>query len=327
MPQRISTPQAELHNHLGGSVDPAVLWAIAHRQGIKLPTKDFWEFHKMVTMTADQNLDQINDQYYWTELIQSSPEAIEEAVKGVFGGGYRNCNIVLHELRFNPMKRNRDGERDLDHIIQAAIWGMERAKLEYPQIRAGLIVMMDRTFPVELNNIICQKAIKFGGSGVIGLDLAGPPRPDFSMADHARLFQEARDAGLGITVHTGEWAGSADEMKFVVHNIKPNRIGHGIRCVTSIDIMKEIVDLDITLETCPTSNLKNRNIPRIDELKRIYRILIDNKVKFCINTDGPELYQQNLLKEQKLLLECDALTQDEINKSIQDAFAATFIKG
>ena len=51
------------------------------------------------------------------------------------------------ELRFNPMKRNRGGERDLDHIILAAIRGLDRASLEYPQVRAALILMMDRTPP------------------------------------------------------------------------------------------------------------------------------------------------------------------------------------
>ena len=62
------------------------------------------------------------------------------------GGAYRSQGITTLELRFNPMKRNRGGERDLDHIILAAIRGLDRASLEYPQVRAGLILMMDRTF-------------------------------------------------------------------------------------------------------------------------------------------------------------------------------------
>ena len=73
--------------------------------------------------------------FHWTELIQSSPEAIEESVKATIAGGYRKSNITPHELRFNPMKRNRGGERDLDHIIMSAIWGMDKAMLEYPQVQ------------------------------------------------------------------------------------------------------------------------------------------------------------------------------------------------
>ena len=62
------------------------------------------------------------------------------------GGAYRSQGITTLELRFNPMKRNRGGERDLDHIILAAIRGLDLASLEYPQVRAGLILLMDRTF-------------------------------------------------------------------------------------------------------------------------------------------------------------------------------------
>ena len=57
---------------------------------------------------------------------------------GAIGGAYRKQNITTLELRFNPMKRNRGGERDLDHIIMAAVRGLDRAGLEYPQVRAGL---------------------------------------------------------------------------------------------------------------------------------------------------------------------------------------------
>lgn len=151
---------------------PSILWSIAHRQGVKLPTKNFWEFEDMITMTGgekNRSLKEMNDRFFhWTELIQSSPEAIEESVKAVIDGGYRRSNITLHELRFNPMKRNRGGERDLDLIIMSALWGMDQALLEYPQVKAGIILMMDGTFPKGLNEIILAKAIKYRNRGVIG---------------------------------------------------------------------------------------------------------------------------------------------------------------
>ena len=77
------------------------------------------------------------------------------------------------------MKRNRGGERDLDHIIMAAIRGLDRAELEYPQVRCGLILMMDRTFTYEQNAIIIEKAIRYAPRGIVGVDIAGPrPAPD-----------------------------------------------------------------------------------------------------------------------------------------------------
>ena len=90
------------------------------------------------------------------------------------GGAYRSQEITTLELRFNPMKRNRGGERDLDHIIMAAIRGLDRASLEYPLVRAGLILMMDRTFDERQNAIIVEKAIRYAPRGVVGIDIAGP---------------------------------------------------------------------------------------------------------------------------------------------------------
>ena len=120
---------AELHTHLGGSVGSDILWSISHEQGIALPVKDYWEFDRLVTVSDPQgvqDLEALDEIYRWTELIQSSPLAVERSVHAAIGGAYRSQGITTLELRFNPMKRNRGGEQDLDHIISAAIRGMDR---------------------------------------------------------------------------------------------------------------------------------------------------------------------------------------------------------
>src|SRR5919199_558583 len=169
---------AELHTHLGGSVASDMLWSLAHEQGIALPVKDYWEFDELVTVSDPRgvaDLDALDAIYHWTELIQSSPLAVERSVHAAIGGAYRSQRITTLELRFNPMKRNRGGERDLDHIILAAVRGLDRASLEYPQVRAGLILMMDRTFTPELNMIIVVKALRPDriGHGILAAGDAG----------------------------------------------------------------------------------------------------------------------------------------------------------
>ena len=149
------TPLTELHVHLGAAVTPAIMWGIAHAQGIRLPTKDYWAFRDLITVgRRRRSFDAYLELFHWTELIQSSPIAVERSVYEVIGGAYRKNNVTGLELRFNPMKRNRGGEQDLDHIIAAAVRGMDRAILEYPQVRAGLIFCLDRSFPPALNEII-----------------------------------------------------------------------------------------------------------------------------------------------------------------------------
>ncbi len=322
-------PQAELHSHLGSAVHPSILWSIAHRQGIKLPWKDYWDFQAAMTMKGEKknaNLDQMDKNFFhWTELIQSSPEAIEESVKSTIGGGYRKSNITLHELRFNPMKRNRGGERDLDYIINSALWGLERAVLEYPQVKAGLILMLDRTLSFAQNSIIESKAEKYIHKGIVGIDVAGPNRKTFSMKAHKPLFERAKKAGLGITIHTGEEA-QLDEMFYVVREIKPDRIGHGVQCVKNPELMAELRKSGIVLEICPTSNLRNSVFKNIAELSKAIKTLLKNKIPFTINTDGPEMYQSNILKEQEFLLKHKILNQKQVDDCTKLAFQSTFIK-
>ena len=328
MPKPTEIPRAELHTHLGGAVDPPILWSIAHRQGIRLPTKDYWEFEAMVTMepgSRNRDLDEMHNRVYrWTELIQSSPEAISESVASVIGGGYRKCNLVLQELRFNPMFRNRKGERDLDHIILAATAGLHRTLIEYPQVRAGLILMMDRRLSPRENRIIIEKAIRYRPFGVVGIDLAGPNRARFSMRKIAPLFQQARESGLGVTVHAGE-TGDLEELRYVVREIRPDRIGHGLALARDPKLAKEVAQQGITLELCPTSNLKNGMVRDLRQFGRIVDALLKHSVRFTINTDGPEMYRTNVYKEQELLRKARVLTPEAIAQCDRWAFEASFL--
>src|SRR2546422_8057019 len=204
---------AELHTHLGGSVGSDTMWSLAHEQGIALPVKDYWEFDRLVTVSDPRgvaNLDALDAIYHWTELIQSSPLAVERSVHAAIGGAYRSQGITTLELRFNPMKRHRGGERDLDHIILAAIRGLDLARLEYPQVRAGLVLMMDPTFTAPQNAIIVDKAIRWAPRGIVGVDIAGP-RPGGARYDYrpaVPMVETAREAGLGLPVHLGEGGGA-----------------------------------------------------------------------------------------------------------------------
>ena len=322
---------AELHTHLGGSVASDILWSLAHEQGIALPVKDYWEFERLVTVSDPrgvENLDALDAIYHWTELIQSSPLAVERSVHGAIGGAYRSQGITTLELRFNPMKRNRGGERDLDHIILAAIRGLDRASLEYPQVRAGLILMMDRTFDARQNMVIVEKAIAWAARGIVGVDLAGP-RPDGGRYDYTRIapmVETARDAGLGVTIHVGEeGATGAEEIGEVVEHLRPDRIGHGILAARDPGLMRLLQDAGTVLEICPTSNLLTKALPDEDAVRTTFRAFVEHGVAFTIATDGPEMMGTHLRDEFDLLERIGALDSDEIRQANARGHAASFI--
>lgn len=319
----------ELHTHLGFSVSPTMLWELAHEQGLKLPTKDYWEFERLVTIYDQKDYEEYLQLYDLTEKIQSSPEAMFTAVQTAISGAYRKNNITILELRFNPILRNRGGERDLDHIIVFTLQGMERAMLKYP-VKAGIILMLDRRFSEEENAAIVKKAIKYKHRGIIGIDLAGPitrteTSRQFRPSQIAHLVAEARAVGLGITVHTGE-ATNVDEMWEVVETLMPQRIGHGIACVHDENLMKKLATEHIVLETCPTSNLHTKLVRDFDHMRQIYKTLKEFAVPFTINTDGPEMQRTSLKQEYAKLLDNDILSEEDILKCNEVATKASFIK-
>jgi adenosine deaminase len=323
----------DLHIHVGGAVAPHVLWSLAHSQGFKLPTKNYFEFVEMITARPENvsNLDDyLSIMHTWTEKIQSSPMAIERSVYEVIGKEFRGSRVTQIELRFNPMKRNQDSTLDLDHIIHAALRGMDRATLEYG-VRSGLIFCLAREFDHRLNAIILEKAIKYRHRGVVGIDLAGTETRALELdADqvgaYQDLFQRAREAGLKTTVHTGETRGTgAEGVIAVVDRLRPHRIGHGIRAAYDEAAMRLLREQDVVLELCPTSNLHTHAVSGVDELKHIVQTFLDRGVKLTLNTDGPYLLETDMRSEVDLVEKHGIMTRDQVDRALACAREYSFI--
>jgi adenosine deaminase len=306
---------------------------MAHEQGFKLPVEDYWEFVDLVTANPEKvkSLDDyLKILHVWTERIQSSPSAIERSIYEIIGKECRGSRCTRIELRFNPMKRNLGGERDLDHIIHAALRGMDRACLEYG-VEAGLLFCLAREFPPEQNEKILQKAIKYQGRGVIGIDLAGRETEPMELTNavdkYAVIFQEAREAGLGTTVHTGETqATSGEGVVAVVNRLKPDRIGHGIRAAYSKEATQILADTGTVLEVCPTSNLHTQAVSKVEDFNFILDTFKEAGVLFTINTDGTYLCGTNIHQEHQLLVNAQVLNEEEANTARELAFKSSFLE-
>jgi len=318
-------PLVDLHQHLGTSSTPNFLWELAHQQGVKLPEKDYWKFMQLVRMVDNVSFEEYVTQFFEIpERIQSSPYAVERSVHHAISYTYRKSNVDLIEIRFNPMLRNRGGEHDLDKIVLAAVIGMKKAVLEYP-VKAGIILMMDRRFSKSKNEVIAKKAIKFHRDGVVGVDLGGPNRTGFNYKQIAPAMAKAKAAGLGVTVHTGE-STPAKDVWDAINTLNPDRIGHGVRSSDDKKLMQYLERNNITLEVCPSSNLRVKFVKDLRDMKNILGRFIDHGVKFTINSDNPLLLQTNVAKEVNLLYSNKVLTKKQLQNCIDNAREATFVK-
>src|SRR2546426_11823606 len=128
------------------------------------------------------------------------------------------------------------------------------------------------------------------------------------------MVEEARAAGLGVTIHVGEEGGDMgrEEIGEVVEALRPDRIGHGILAAGDPELMAALRDADIVLEICPTSNLLTKALPDEDAIRDTFRAFVEHGVEFTIATDGPEMMHTHLRDELDLLRRIGALDQDEL---------------
>jgi len=131
---------------------------------------------------------------------------------------------------------------------------------------------------------------------ITGFGMAGEERFG-RVADFARAFDIARDAGLGITIHAGELAG-ADSVRDALDHVHPSRIGHGVRASEDDNLVRRIADEGVVLEACPGSNLALNVYPDIsshpfDRLRRA-------GVKLTLNSDDPPHFASSIGREYKM---------------------------
>jgi adenosine deaminase len=304
---------------------------------MKLPVNDYHEFVKLVTADPDKidNLQDYIQIFEDTDRIQSSPLAVERSVYEVIGGAYRKGNVDLIEVRFNPMKRNNKGEKDLDQIILSAAVGMKRACLEY-KVKAGLILCLAREFTVDQNSIIAEKAVKYKNMGVVGIDIAGDESIDIETGEDWDkywnwCFGYAHTHKLGVTYHIGETP-NIDPRRVLraVEMVKPNRIGHGIQIVNEGDdwgeVARAVKRQGIILELCPTSNVKTKAVENWGDLGNRIQRLMKLGIPFTINTDGPSMLETTVKKECDTLVKMGVLTPTDIEACMLIARRNTFVK-
>ena len=206
------------------------MWGIAHSQGIRLPTKDYWEFRDMITVSPRRarSFDGYLQLFHWTELIQSSPLAVERAVYEVVGGAYRAQQRDDHGAALQPHEaqpgrragpRPHHQRRDPGHGPRQA--GVPGHAGPHPVPRPRLPVPAQRDHRREGHRVPAARASWASTSPV-------PNRRTFRPAEYKRLFERARRKGLGITVHTGE-SGPVEEVGEVIRQLEPSRIGHGVK--------------------------------------------------------------------------------------------------
>jgi adenosine deaminase len=176
-------------------------------------------------------------------------------------------------------------------MLEAMAQGAEQARPA--GIRHGVIVTLVRERGPEEARRLVEEAARSRDAFVVGVDLAGDEE-NYQPAMFASAIGRARDAGLGVTVHAGEFTGSAG-IWTAVYQLGATRIGHGIRAVDDPPLLDRLRDRGVTLEVCPSSNVRLGLVGSL--AGHPLRRLIAAGVSVTINSDDPLLLGTSLVRE------------------------------
>lgn len=132
-----------------------------------------------------------------------------------------------------------------------------------------------------------------------GLGMAGDERL-FKLAEFAPAFERAREAGLGLTVHSGEFGGAA-QVREALDALRPDRLDHGVRAAEDPALVARIVEEGVALSVCPGSNVSLGVYP--DWASHPIAALIEAGAKVNVSTDDPPFFGTDMTNEYRMLAE------------------------
>ena len=314
-------PKVELHRHLEGSLRLSTLSDIARSHPLDLPGYRIEDFRHLVQITPDDPPDAAVFLSKFGPLRQfyQSPEIIDRVTYESIEDAAAD-NIVYMELRFTPIALAREKGFPLSDVFDWVIAAVQRAIRDF-DIDVRLLVSMNRHEPVEWGEQFLELAVEHMNQGVVGMDLAGdevayPPTP------FAHIFHKAREAGLNVTIHAGEWAGPGS-VRAAIEELGATRLGHGVRIVQDSELVQTARDQRIALEVCPTSNLQSGVVPELSQhpLRDLYQLGLYT----TINTDDPSISHIVLTDELAIVVEHLGMGLDDVKRHILNAAEAAFL--
>jgi adenosine deaminase len=227
------------------------------------------------------------------------------------------------ELTASPDHAALVGLSDEDHL-EGIARGIDDARREHG-IEGRILISCVRNFGVEQALRVARYAAERPHPYVVGFSMAGDEE-NYPAQDYAEAFRIAADAGLGCTVHAGEWAG-ADSVRAALE-LPVTRISHGVRSIEDPAVVAELAERGIVLECCPTSNVVLGVFPAYEQhpLPR----LVEAGVRVTLGSDDPPYFGASVGGEYTICRERfgfdDAALRDITRTAIDAAFCEEGLK-
>jgi adenosine deaminase len=305
-------PKVELHVHLEGTAPPDLVRRLAERNGLPLP----------------DGLLAAPDRFAYSDFLHFLQTYDKAASVMRTGEDYRDITYeylvscaaegaIYVELTASPDHAKLVGLSDEEHLDGIAR-GIDDARAEHG-IEGRILISCVRNFGVESALRVARYAAELPHPYVVGFSMAGDEE-NHPAGAYAEAFKIAAAAGLGCTVHAGEWAGPESVREGL--ELPVSRIGHGVRSIEDPALVEELAERGIVLEVCPTSNVVLGIYPSYEQhpLPR----LMEAGVRTTLGSDDPPYFGATIGGEYALCRERLGLDEDALRAITRTAIQAAF---
>jgi adenosine deaminase len=314
-------PKVDLHRHLEGSLRLETLAEISDQHGLDLPTTADG-LRPLVCVTDDdpRTAENFLAKFKAVRQFFRSLEIIDRLVGEVVADAAED-GIAYLELLFTPQALGAEQDLDLEEVFDVVLHSAKIAAGRHA-LQVRLIASINRHEPLPIAERVVQLALERRMEGLVGLDLAGDER-HFEAGPFKRIFKEAHEGGLGLTVHAGEWGGAMN-IRFALEELGAQRIGHGVRVLEDPAVLELVRTLKVPCEVCITSNRLtgvDRSLPDQPLFK-----LLQAGLQVTLNSDDPTILGTSSSQEFAVAIREHGLTVESLKGMTLAAVQAAFLE-
>ena len=283
-------PKAEIHVHLEATITPELCRKFASRNKVDLPEDifgskyayewlDFYDFIKKYDLV--------------TSVIHT-PEDYRELTYAYL----KECasfNVLYVEAMISSTHAKLKG-MTYDSFLEGVYDASKQAENDFG-IVSRFIMNGIRHLGADSVQGTAEEVLNKPHPCLVGFGLAGDEL-HFPPSLFTKTFDMLKNSNFPITVHAGEWDGP-ENIRNALNLLHPTRLGHGVRSIEDSDLVQEIIDRNIILETCPTSNIATKIYE--DYKSHPVKTLFDQGVKVTVNSDDPPFFNATIQGEYKVM--------------------------
>ncbi len=314
-------PKTELHCHLDGSLRLSTLLEEARLQGkMEILPADNIDGLEAILKEIDNSdtLEAFLSWFRYSIPLMQSRKTLSRAAYELAEDNARE-NVRYLEVRFSPILHREEGMK-LEEVLDAVLDGLDNAEKDF-DIKTTVIIcgLRDRFESASLR--LAELAVQYKGKGVSAFDLAGGEAGNPSK-DHLGAFYYARNNLLNLTIHAGESWGP-ESIRQALFFCGAHRIGHGTSLHKDAELVKYMVDHQIPLEICPTSNVQTKVVANYET--HPLKLYLDAGIPTTVNTDNRLFSRTSVSEELWHIHDKCGVSRDQLREIVLNGFRFSFL--